>query len=61
MGQIVYRRNFSQSKAVEHYNSKLANKFEKARIKAKHGTCYYDLEDMNGKYLGNFHAKDIRS
>lgn len=59
-GQIVFRRNFAQSKAVDHFNSKLANKFVKAKVIAKHGSCYYELEDMSGKNIGKFHAKDIR-
>ncbi|XP_046811956.1 uncharacterized protein LOC124421169 [Lucilia cuprina] len=61
IGQIVYRKNFAQSKAIEHFNSKLANQYEKAKVVAKHGSSYYELQDMTGKNLGKFHAKDIRT
>ena len=42
-------------------NFKPSNQFEKAKIVKKIGSCYYELEDMNGKVLGKFHAKDIKS
>lgn len=60
IGQVVYRRNFAQSKAIDHFNSKLANQFEKAKIVAKRGLNCYKLQDMSGKDIGIFHAKDIR-
>lgn len=60
-GQVVYRRNFAQSRAKDHFNSKLANQFEKAKIIARHGNCYYELQDMSGKNIGKLHAKDIRT
>ncbi|KAI8116113.1 hypothetical protein CVS40_11758 [Lucilia cuprina] len=60
ISQIVFRRNFAQSKADDNFNSKLANQFEKAKIVAKQGQNYYKLQDMSGKDIGIFHAKDIR-
>lgn len=60
IGQIVFRRNFSQSNFANNYNSKLAPLFLKAKIKEKTGNNCYILEDMDGKVIGTFHAKDIR-
>lgn len=60
IGQEVYRRNFSLSNAANHFNAKLAKKFLKCRIAAKLGSSIYKLEDLQGRPLGNFHAKDLR-
>lgn len=61
IGQIVFRRNFVQSDASKKISSKLCNTFLKAKIKGAVGDYGYELEDMNGKILGIFHPKDIRS
>lgn len=60
VGQEVYRRNFSQSNFEKGYNAKLAPTFIKCRIRRKCGNCYYELEDLQGKIIGTYHAKDIR-
>ncbi|XP_075150625.1 uncharacterized protein LOC142224723 [Haematobia irritans] len=59
-GQEVYRRNFKQSNFEKGYNAKLAPPFMKARIRKKIGNVYYELEDLNGRAIGIYHAKDIR-
>lgn len=59
-GQEVYRRNFKQSNFEHGYNAKLAPSFIKARVKKKLGNCNYELEDLQGRSIGIFHAKDIR-
>lgn len=59
-GQEVYRRNFKPSNFEKGYNAKLAPSFIKARIRKKVGTCTYELEDLCGKYIGVYHAKDLR-
>lgn len=60
VGQEVFRRNFKQSNFEKGYNFKLAPPFVKARIRRKTGACYYELEDLNGRSIGIYHAKDIR-
>lgn len=60
VGQEVFRRNFAQSNLEKKYNSKLAPVFIKAKIREKLGSHYYMLEDVDGKLVGIFHAKDIR-
>lgn len=59
VGQEVYRRNFSQSNFEKGYNAKLAPTFIKSRVRRKIGNCYYELEDLQGKLVGIYHAKDI--
>lgn len=56
---IVLRKNFKQSKAVDHYNAKLDTIFVKCKISKKLGTNTYELVDMSGKFIGKFHANDI--
>lgn len=60
-GQIVFRRNFAQSNLEKAFNAKLAPVFVKARVKEKLGNSYYVLEDMDGKHMGTYHGKDIRT
>ncbi|XP_075163006.1 uncharacterized protein LOC142235629 [Haematobia irritans] len=61
IGQEVFRRNFAQSSMEKGFNAKLSPVFLKARIRAKVGNQYYIVADLEGKDLGFFHAKDIRS
>lgn len=61
VGQIVYRRNFAQSNFDKGFNAKLSPVFIKARIKEKLAKHYYVLEDMDGKIMGTYHGKDIRT
>lgn len=60
VGQSVFRRNFAQSNAEKKFNAKLAPIFLPAKIRKKVGNVYYELEDLDGKLLGTYHAKDIR-
>lgn len=61
VGQFVFRRNFVQSNLEKKFNSKLAPLYIKAKIREKIGRNYYVLEDLNGKTIGTFHAKDLKS
>jgi len=61
MCQVIYRKNFVLSDKSKGFNAKLAPKYLKARIINRKGTCLYELEDMAGKYLGFYHAQDIRA
>ncbi|KAH8395486.1 hypothetical protein KR215_008355 [Drosophila sulfurigaster] len=60
VGQEVYRRNFQQSNFVKGFSTKLAPTFVKSRVRRKLGSAYYELEDLQGKFIGKFHAKDIK-
>ena len=59
-GQEVFRRNFAQSNFAKQFNAKLCPQWIKSRVKAKVGSAYYVLEDLQGREQGTFHAKDIR-
>ncbi|KAH8289884.1 hypothetical protein KR054_009684 [Drosophila jambulina] len=60
VGQKVFRRNFKQSCFQTGYNAKLGPAFVKSRVRRMLGNSYYELEDLQGRLLGNYHAKDIR-
>lgn len=59
VGEEVIKRNFQLSNLASNFNAKLGPIGIKARIKQKVGSAIYRLEDLKGKELGNFHAKDI--
>ncbi|KAH8407742.1 hypothetical protein KR215_003355 [Drosophila sulfurigaster] len=59
VGQQVVKRNFALSNAATNFNAKLAPVGINARIKKKIGNSLYLLEDLTGKELGAFHAKDL--
>ncbi|XP_037813201.1 uncharacterized protein LOC119604578 [Lucilia sericata] len=60
VGQEVFRKNFAQSKADQKFNAKLSPLYIRARVKDKMGNCYYVLEDIDGKGVGTYHAKDMK-
>lgn len=60
IGQEVFRRSFVQSCSGKNFNAKLSPLFIKSRVREKLGSHYYLLEDLQGRTLGTFHAKDIR-
>ena len=61
VGQIVFRRNFKQSKAADKYNAKLDLKFVKCKVRKKISSFLYELENLQGKRVGVYHTKDIRT
>lgn len=59
-GQEVYRRNHTLSDFKNNINAKFCKKFLKCRVVKPVGNNMYELETLQGKPLGNFHAKDIK-
>lgn len=59
-GQEVYRRNNILSDFQKNRNAKFCKKFIKCRILKPIGNHMYELENMQGKSIGIFHAKDIK-
>lgn len=57
----VFVRNFTLSDASKKYSAKLAPKFIKARVLRMVGNVAVEVEDFNGKNLGIFHLKDVKS
>lgn len=62
VGDVVYKRNFKLSNAIEKYTAKLDNKFEVVRIHEKVGSNCYRLIDTSGKiFPGTYSTQDIRT
>lgn len=61
VGDIVWRKKQVVSDASQYITSKLAPRFEKCRISKKLGRVVYLLEDLNGRPLGSWHVKDLKS
>lgn len=59
-GQEVFRRNFQQSDFKNNFNAKLARKFMKCRIVRPIGNSLYEIEDMQGRPLGTYHAQNLK-
>ena len=60
VGQEIFRRNFAPTKFERGINSKFLPKFVKGRVRQKIGKALYDIEDLQGRYVGRFHASDLR-
>lgn len=60
-GQEVFRKNRTQSEFNKGINAKLLPPYIKCRVRKKVGSSLYQLETLNGKYIGLFHAKDIKA
>jgi len=60
VGQEVFRRNFAQNNFSKNFNAKLGPFFIKSRIREKVGSSMYILENLQGKLVGTYSAKDIR-
>lgn len=60
-GQEVFRRNFQQSNFTKQVSAKLCKKIIKCRIVRKVGANLYEVENLQGKTQGIFHAKDLKA
>lgn len=59
VGDTVWRRNFVQSNAAYYFSAKLAPKFIKSKVISKVSDSVYVLKDVDRRYSGKFHIKDI--
>lgn len=59
-GDIVWKRTFLLSDKDKFFTKKLAPKFIKCRIIKKKSPLVYELADMSGKSIGNWHIKDFK-
>ena len=59
-GQEVFKRNYTQSDFAKNINAKFCRKFIKCRVTRPVGQNQYELETLDGKSLGIWHAKDIK-
>ncbi|KAK9709956.1 RNase H-like domain found in reverse transcriptase [Popillia japonica] len=61
VGDQVYRRNYVQSDAANFYSAKLAPRYIGTFVVARRISPWmYELADLDGKRLGNWHAKDLK-
>lgn len=60
-GQEILRKSFIQSDMKKDINAKLLPPFVKCRVRRKVGTSCYELENTDGKFIGMYHAKDLKS
>lgn len=61
VGQEIFRRNFQLSDFAKQISAKLCKKFIKCRVSRAVGNCLYEVENLQGKPVGVFHAKDLRA
>uniref|UniRef100_A0A1I8NM57 Uncharacterized protein n=1 Tax=Stomoxys calcitrans TaxID=35570 RepID=A0A1I8NM57_STOCA len=50
----------SRPQTFQNFSAKLSPMFINARVREKSGNYYYILENLQGKFDGTYHAKDIR-
>lgn len=61
-GDQVLKRNFNQSNATAYFSAKLTPRFVGPyRIKKKMSNLVYQLEELNGKSIGNWHIVDLKA
>lgn len=61
VGQRVFRRNFPLSKGGQYFMAKLAPRFLGPFIVSKRCSPWtYEIRDMDGRFRGMWHAKDLR-
>lgn len=60
LGQRIYYRNMKQSSAIQNYNAKYGSMYLPAKIKSKLGSSSYEIEDLEGKSLGIWHASHLK-
>lgn len=61
VGDVVWRRTKYLSKAGTKFMAKLAPKFEKAIIVKKLSDNVFHLNNVYGKFIGVWHAKDLKA
>lgn len=61
IGDVVWKRSYVQSDAMNFKMSKLAPKYEKCRVKAVLSPLVYELERMDGHPIGSWHIKDLKA
>ncbi|XP_058840955.1 uncharacterized protein LOC131696433 [Topomyia yanbarensis] len=61
IGDLVWRRTFTQSSKADQVNKKLDPKFVPAMVKQMIGKNIYVLEDVADGKQGRYHAKDIKA
>lgn len=61
VGQKVWVRQHPQSSAANYFSAKFAPIFKEGVIQERLGNVLYKIQSKNGKLMGTFHAKDLKS
>lgn len=61
VGDLVWRKSFTQSSKVDNINQKLDPKFVPAIVREVRGTNIYLLEDVVTGKRGTYHSKDLKA
>lgn len=61
IGEVVWKKNFVLSDATKNFSKKLAPKYVKCLVTKIRGSGkVYELSDLDGRILGDFHVKDLK-
>lgn len=60
-GDRLWKRNFVLSSAANQFSSKLAPKYIPCIVTKVISNLVYQVSDMDGNNLGNFHVKDLKA
>ncbi|XP_047990896.1 uncharacterized protein K02A2.6-like [Leguminivora glycinivorella] len=60
VGDVVWKKTFYLSDKSNMFSKKLAPKYVQCKIVAKKSNLVYELEDMQGNNLGDWHIKDFK-
>lgn len=60
IGDKVWKKNFTQSNAANYFSAKLAPKYVPCVVNRVISNLVYQLKDLDGADLGNWHIKDLK-
>jgi hypothetical protein len=60
IGDIIWKKTFYLSNKNKMFCKKLAPKFTKCKVVNKKSNLVYELEDMKGNNIGDWHVKDFK-
>lgn len=60
LGDKVWKKNYTLSNAAIYYSSKLAPKYIPCIVSKIISNLVYELQDTDGRNLGNWHVKDLK-
>lgn len=60
VGDKLWKRNFTLSSAPNKYSAKLAPKYIPCIVTKVLSKLVYEVQDMDGNNLGNYHVKDLK-
>lgn len=61
VGDLVWRRSFAKSSAIDHRTKKLGPKFIPCYVREVKGANNYLVEDVKTSSVGVYHAKDLKA